>query len=96
MRIMSVRTWAAANPDALEQELSAQRPRAHGGMLQMLLIEPPRQRQIGGAGGPASWPEFPPIALFKIARPLLFFPPFDCSMFMPRLILSMRSKKDQR
>src|ERR1700675_3816437 len=42
---------AAANLDALEQELSAQHPSAHEGMLQMQLIEPPHQRQSGGADG---------------------------------------------
>ena len=42
---------AAANLDALEQELSAQHPRAHEGMLQMQLIEPPHQRQSGSADG---------------------------------------------
>jgi hypothetical protein len=40
-----------ADPDALGQELAAQPPRAHERMLQMQLIEPPHQRQIGGAGG---------------------------------------------
>src|ERR1700693_3278435 len=42
---------AAANLDASDKELPAQHPRAHEGILQMQLIEPPHQRQIGGAGG---------------------------------------------
>src|SRR5579863_1588636 len=40
-----------SDPDALGQQLAAQHPRAHERMLQMQLIEPPHQRQIGGAGG---------------------------------------------
>jgi hypothetical protein len=33
-----------ADPDARGQELAAQHPRAHEGMLQMQLVEPPHQR----------------------------------------------------
>ncbi len=37
------------HPEALGLELPAQHPGAHEGMLQMQLVKPPHERQIGGA-----------------------------------------------
>src|SRR5450755_3163259 len=85
-----------ADPDAVGQELAAQHPRAHERMLQMQLIEPPHQRQIGAAGGLRKVVHRPPAEAQQggLARYRQAMLTVDHSLApSPPTLLSARAKK---